>query len=83
MAQTPSTSRSTLLGTTTKSQIRNDRLDFFWSGTWSSNPIQTQNRNDRLAELTVRGTQAHPIELGRLGLGQAARGLLRAIREGS
>ena len=26
---TPSTSRSTLLGTTTKSQIRNDRLDFF------------------------------------------------------
>ena len=24
--------RSTLLGTTTKSQIRNDRLDFFWSG---------------------------------------------------
>ena len=29
--QTPSTSRSTLLGTT-KSQNRNDRLDFFWSG---------------------------------------------------
>ena len=30
-AQPPLTSRSTLLGTT-KSQNRNDRLDFFWSG---------------------------------------------------
>ena len=31
MTQPPSTSRSTLLGTT-KSQNRNDRVDFFWSG---------------------------------------------------
>ena len=28
----PLTSRFTLLGTRSSSQIRNDRLDFFWSG---------------------------------------------------
>ena len=31
-AQAPSTSRSTLLGTWSSSQNRNDRLDFLWSG---------------------------------------------------